>query len=128
MPVVAVYYIFNIVLVSISVKASVHILNINFRGSSKDEKRVPNWLKKVLFIKKKNERASENENDAEKNISISKNDTSISQDNNHFNFNIKQSKISGYDLVRRNSLGILNNSLFLFFKKKFCSFFCLTII
>lgn len=104
MPVVAVYYIFNIVLVSISVKASVHILNINFRGSHKDEKRVPNWLKKILFIKKKNETA--NQNDAEKNVN-NKNEIQISEENSNIYFNMQSSETN--DIFRRNSLGILNS-------------------
>jgi len=107
MPVVAVYYIFNIVLVSISVKASVHILNINFRGSSKDEKRVPKWLKKILFIKKKSDIVSEN--DAENNLINKRKERPLLDENSHVHFNSKSFETNGFDIFRRNSLGILNS-------------------
>ena len=43
------YYIFNIVLVSVSVSASVLVLNCHFRGHKIT--RVPNWIKTVLMLK-----------------------------------------------------------------------------
>ena len=47
-PVIGLYYIFNIVLVSVSVSASVLVLNCHFRGHRVT--RVPKWIKYVLLL------------------------------------------------------------------------------
>jgi hypothetical protein len=48
LPVIALYYFFNIGFVSVSVAASVFVLNCHFRGARQSS--VPGWLKKLLFI------------------------------------------------------------------------------
>ena len=48
LPVIGVYYVFNIGFVSVSVGTSVCVLNFHFRGHK--VKPVPSWLKTLLFI------------------------------------------------------------------------------
>jgi hypothetical protein len=52
MPVIGLYYTFNIIFVALSLTASILILNINDNSQKKIQ--VPNWLKCVLFLKSKN--------------------------------------------------------------------------
>ncbi len=58
-PIIGVYYMFNIVLVSISVTASVAVLNFHFRGHRRN--RVPKFIRKIFFIKAK-QKVLENDN------------------------------------------------------------------
>ena len=48
LPVIGVYYLFNILTVSISIALSVAVLNLHFRGHRKY--RLPDWIKCVLFM------------------------------------------------------------------------------
>jgi len=52
MPVIGLYYTFNIIFVALSLTASILILNINDNSQKKIQ--VPSWLKCVLFLKSKN--------------------------------------------------------------------------
>jgi hypothetical protein len=51
LPVIGVYYTFNIFLVAIALSGSVLVLKLHFRGHKLD--RVPDWLLKLFFIKPK---------------------------------------------------------------------------
>jgi hypothetical protein len=47
--VIGIYYIFNIIFVSISLAATVLVLKIHHNGNNNS--RVPEWIKKILFLK-----------------------------------------------------------------------------
>ena len=103
MPIVAIYYLFNIVLVSLSIKAAVCVLNINFRGANKNELKVPKWLKNVLFIKNMNLNNSNGKSTEEKN-----------QDQAFFeqtSYNYLRTDAYSPLLDNRRSLGIINGKI-----------------
>jgi hypothetical protein len=104
MPVVAIYYLFNIVLVSLSVKASVCVLNLNFRGANKEEIKVPRWLKRMLFIKEKpNVKMSKDKKVKENSIVM------LKKGNNYVSLN---KSVFGDLMSRKPSLGIINGNLY----------------
>ena len=62
LPVIGVYYIFNIALVSLSLASTICVLNFHYRGHRKTK--VPRWLKFLLIMKMNN------------NLNVIENDTS----------------------------------------------------
>jgi hypothetical protein len=49
LPVIAIYYTFNILIVALSLSVSVFILNLHFRGHKKN--RIPEWTKRLFRLK-----------------------------------------------------------------------------
>jgi hypothetical protein len=80
-PIIAVYFMFNTLLVSVSVGASVVVLNFHFRGHRKTK--VPGWLKRLFFIKPDNKNLESLNQD----LLLMKRDSSI-YDNNEFSSSI----------------------------------------
>jgi hypothetical protein len=127
-PVIGIYYFFNIGLVSVSVGASVCVLNLHFRGHRKS--RVPKWVKKMLMMKSeiespaidKNINDSPNEegasiiittnnNKKQSNRTPSRNNNIIISQNNHICNNLTQlSRTKGYILYNnKNELNKIQN-------------------
>ena len=58
--VIGVYYVFNIIFVSISLSSTILILKIHHNG--RDGQKVPQWLKKILFLDHRTKQEIENRN------------------------------------------------------------------
>jgi hypothetical protein len=106
--VIGVYYIFNIIFVSLSLASTVGILNLHHRGF--DKRKVPKFIKILLFIRSNDSQTSQNKKSASNKISLKKVEKKKILDSDYFlnlskSFDLKQiNQINGNHLIELNNL------------------------